>query len=274
MILQQLQRMPFSERTLTVIWLIILFFFLAWVVQRLAGHLAQIFLGLNHISSEKRRWRNERLDTLRGLIRSTIVFLAYLIASILTLALFVDTDTLVWMIGLFSAAFGLGARPLISDYLTGIGFIFEDSIDVGEKVEFVMLNGPIEGVIEDVTLRTTLVRSPSGESLTVPNGEIRVIRNYSRGRFSTIKVRLKIAGDSLEKALPVLEDLGEDAMTLLPTLLEPWEVVGTNEDEFDKRGMGVTIIAKAKFGQGAKLRPRLLTQVRKRLTEYNIELLD
>jgi small-conductance mechanosensitive channel len=39
------------------------------------------------------------------------------------------------MVGLFAAAFGLGARPLVSDYLTGVGFLFEDTFDVGEKVD-------------------------------------------------------------------------------------------------------------------------------------------
>lgn len=254
--------------------LILLFYILAWILQRISQWIAELLLRVNHLSSEKRRWRSERLETLKGLIASTITFLAYTVATLATLSLFVNTDTLVWMVGLFSAAFGLGARPLISDYLTGVGFIFEDAMDVGEKVEFVMAGGPIEGVVEDVSLRTTLVRAPSGEQLTVPNGEIRVIRNYSRGRYSTIKIRLKIAGNSLEEALLVLEELGNDAISLLPNLLEPWDVVGTSDDEMDKSGTSVTLIAKAKFGQGAKLRPRLLTQVRKRLDEYSIGLLD
>jgi small-conductance mechanosensitive channel len=62
-----------------------------------------------------------------------ISFLAYTIAILSALSLFVETETLVWMVGLFSAAFGLGARPLISDFLTGIGFMFEDIYDVAKK---------------------------------------------------------------------------------------------------------------------------------------------
>lgn len=272
-VLEQIQMTLFSGGV-SILLLILLFYSFAGLVQRFAPRITRIILGLNRFSAQHRQWRAERLETLRGLFISTIIFVAYTLATLAMLSLFVDTATLVWMVGLFSAAFGLGARPLISDYLTGISFIFEDTIDVGEKIEFVMSNGPIEGVIEEVNLRTTLIRAPAGESLTVPNGEIRLIRNYSRGRYSTIKVKLKLAGNSLEKALPVLEDLGRDAMTVLPNLLEPWEILGTNDDEVDRRGAAVTLVAKAKFGQGAKMRPRLLALVGKRLTEYEIELLD
>ena len=77
---------------------------------------------------------------------------------------------------MFSAAFGLGFRPLISDFLTGIVFIFEDTLDVGEKVSIV---GPwcnFEGVVEKVSLRAVHLRGTSGEMMAVPNGEIRIIR--------------------------------------------------------------------------------------------------
>jgi hypothetical protein len=79
---------------------------------------------------------------------------------------------------------------------TGISFIFEDTFDVGEKVE--ILN--VEGVIEAVNLRTSTLRAPTGELYIVPNGEIRLIRNFSRGRFSITKITLKLAGEDLGHA--------------------------------------------------------------------------
>jgi small-conductance mechanosensitive channel len=72
--------------------------------------------------------RPERQETLQSVVASTIGFVAFVAATLATLGRFVPTDTLIWIVGLFSAAFGLGARPLIGDVLTGIGFVFEDTL--------------------------------------------------------------------------------------------------------------------------------------------------
>ena len=178
-----------------------------------------------------------------------------------------DANTLVWMVGLFSAAFGLGARPLISDWLTGIGFIFEDTFDIGEKIE---IQG-VEGVIEKINLRTTHVRAPSGELYIIPNGEIRIIRNFSRGRFSMANITLKVHAADLEATLAALDSLALDAVVELPNLLEPWQVISTTGAA---GGMiELTLLAKARFGRPRRC-VRLLALVQNRLAEVGIVLLD
>ena len=245
---------------------IIIIFTLAWIVHRLSPRIVRNILGLSGYAPEHIRPREERQRTLGDLLASAISFSAFVIAGVFTLGLFVDTTTLVWMIGLFSAAFGLGARPLISDYLTGIGFIFEDIFDVGEKVEVMA----IEGVVEKINLRTTLIRAQSGELYVVPNGEIRVIRNFSRGRYSLANITLKIPASELKRAIPLLETLGGEAVTLLPNLLEPWQVISESGTIGDSTEL--TLITKARFGKAAEMRPRLLALVQERLAEAEITL--
>ena len=70
-----------------------------------------------------------------------------------------------WLVGLLSAGIGLSARPLISDLLAGVTFMFEDTFAVGEKVEVL----GVHGVVETVDLRATWIRAPSGELQVVPN---------------------------------------------------------------------------------------------------------
>jgi small conductance mechanosensitive channel len=119
----------------------------------------------------------------------------------------------------------LGARPLIADILAGVSFIFEDSFDVGEKIEIANVTGKVEGVVERMNLQTTTVRAPTGELYVVPNSEIRILRNFSRGRFSTAHIRLKLATVDLERALPLLLGLRSEAIALLPNLMESWQVI-------------------------------------------------
>jgi small conductance mechanosensitive channel len=245
-----------------------LLFLLAWLVYRLSWHLADRILRVRRLSKRGQQLRPERYQTLRSLIASTITIFGFMVAAILALSQFVDAATLIWMVGLFSAAFGLGARPLISDFLTGISFLFENPFDVGEKVELL----GVEGVVEGVNLRTTSLRAPSGELLIVPNGEIRMVRNFSRGLFSPATITLKIAANDLPQALPLLEDLGKEAVLLLPNLVEPWRVISQTGEMGQQTEL--TLLAKARFGTGAEMRPHLLALVHERLHEAGIGLAE
>lgn len=247
---------------------ILLLFVLAWLLHRLSNRIARRLVRLNRFTGKGRQMRRERQQTLRSLIASTISISGFIVATLLSTALFVRPDTLVWMVGLFSAAFGLGARPLISDFLTGISFIFEDTFDVGEKVE--MLG--VEGVVEEVNLRTTTLRAPGGEIFVIPNGEVRLVRNFSRGRFSLVKVRLKLPAAGLGVVLPALEAMHGEAMSLLPNLLEPWQII--SETGALGQHAELTLIAKARFGRAADMRPHLLAFLQEKLAGMDITLVD
>ena len=246
---------------------IIVFFILAWLIQKISIWLVKPITSLLRLRPGK-TVKPERRATLNSLIASGIGMLAYIFAVIATVSLYVDADTLIWMIGLFSAAFGLGARPIISDVLTGIGFIFEDTFSVGEKVDF----SGIEGIIEELNLRTTLLRAPSGELYIIPNGEIRTMRNFSRGRFSTTNIHIKISSVDISNVLTLLEELGGEAVSLLPNLIEPWQVI--SEGGVIGSQTELTILAKARFGKAAEMRPRILAFLQERFADSGVQLVD
>lgn len=250
------------------LFVIVLFFVAAWIIYRFSRRISRRIIKIGRFTPRHKEIRAERQLTLQSLLASGISIFAVTMAFVASLALFVDFDSLLWVIGLFTAGFGLGARPIISDFLTGISFIFEDTFDVGEKVE--ILN--VEGVIEAVNLRTSSLRAPTGELYIVPNGEIRLVRNFSRGRFSTIKVTLRLPSEDLGHALPLLEDMANDAVIQLPNLLEPWQVL--SESGLIGQHTELTLVAKARFGHGAEMRPRLLALVQEKLTEENIQLVN
>ena len=248
--------------------MIVAFILFAWIIHLLAGRMAGRIVKFGLFASKTRRPRAERQATLKGLVASAISLVAFVGAGLLSLSLFAELETLIWMVGLFSAAFGFGARPLISDFLTGISLMFEDTFAVGEKVEIL----GIEGVVESVNLRITTIRSPSGELFTMPNGEIRVVRNFSRGSFSMTKATFKIQASTLSRVLELLEELGKEAVTLLPNLLEPWQVL--SETGAVGQHAELTLLAKARFGQAAEMRPRMMDLVQERLTAAGVDLLD
>ncbi len=248
---------------ITAIW-IALFLFLATLgvrfSERFGRRIARIYK-----NRERQPLTLERQMTLGSIFAGTVRLFSLTAALLAILALFVSIESLVWMVGLFSAAFGLGARPFISDILTGFTFITENTFSVGEKVE--MLG--VSGVVEKVQLRTTRLRAPSGELYILPNGDIRTIRNFSRGKFSQVKVTLRIHSANYEQALPLLDNLGQEAVSILPNLIEPWKVL--SEGELGERA-ALVIVAKARFGKGADMTPRLEALVQQRFAEAQIDL--
>jgi moderate conductance mechanosensitive channel len=243
-----------------------LYFLAAFLVHTLRWRIAGRLVRLNSLTRRGRQLREERRTTIRSLFASIITFVAFTAAVLFTLNIFIDGATLVWIVGLFSAAFGLGARPLISDFLTGVSFLLEDQFDVGDKVEILT----VIGVVEQVNLRTMWLRAPSGELYIVPNGEVRVVRNFSRGHFSNASVTLKLATSDLARAIAILENLAEEAVVRLPNLIEPWHVI--SESGTMGQHTELTLVAKAKYGQAGDMRPRLLALVQERLAEAGIEL--
>lgn len=265
-------------------------FLLAFIVHRLAWHTAgallhssvwsRVFLWSSHrLSSSRFKLdvtdaviRAERQQTIQHLVASMISVAAFTIAALCSLGQFLSGESLALFAGLFTAAFSLGARPLIGDILAGISFIFEDNFDVGEKVEIINPGVRLEGIIENMSLQTSAIRAISGELYIVPNSEIRILRNFSRARFSTAHIKLKLATADLKRALPLLTDLGIEAATQLPHLLEPWHVIS------ETGGLGehteLTLLAKANFGQAAELRPHLQALVQEQLARADIALVD
>lgn len=241
-------------------------FFVAYVIHTLRWRIARRLVRLNSLTKRGRDLRTERLQTITSLFASIITFVVFTTAVLLCLSLFIDGATLVWMVGLFSAAFGLGARPLISDFLTGVSFLLEDQFDVGDKVEIL----EVIGVVEQVNLRTMWLRAPTGELYIVPNGEVRVVRNFSRGHFSNASVTIKLATSELKRAIPILEALADEAMHLLPNLLEPWHVISATGAMGQQTEL--TLLAKARYGQAGDMRPHLLALVQERLAAAGIEL--
>lgn len=250
---------------------ILMYFLLAWLIAFLLRRLAGWLMNIGRRVPVGNRSSLERHKTLKSLISSTVNLLAFVSAVLASAALFIAPDTLAWVVGLFSAAFGFGARFLVSDYLGGLNFLFEDTFAVGEKIE---IPGPptLEGVVERISLRTTMLRSPSGELYIVPNGEIRTVRNFSRGKFSIANITLKISAADLGVALHTLESLADEAVVLLPNLIEPWKVTST--EGVIGQYTELTLLAKARFGKAAEMRPRLLALVQERLLEVNVQLVN
>jgi moderate conductance mechanosensitive channel len=212
-----------------------------------------------------------RIKVLQSLVSGMVQLVVLLIGITATLLrLGVSSSAIVTALGLFSAAFGLSAQPILSDYLSGMILIFEDMFSVGEKVE--MVEKGVTGTVEGVDLRVTRIRSESGEIYLVPNGSVRVVRNLSRGQFSLATVRIKVANEDLGKTLDVLQQVARQAKEKLPDLAQEPYVI--SESGSLSRFVELTLVAKTVYGRGAQTRPELMALVSQAFKDADIRFAD
>ncbi|MBI4729567.1 MAG: mechanosensitive ion channel [Acidobacteria bacterium] len=125
--------------------------------------------------------RARRARTVSGVVRSALMFLIVVVASMLVLGeADVDIAPLVAAAGIGGFAIGFGAQSLVRDFLSGFFVIFENQFRVGDVVEIAGKTG----AVEQVNLRTTVLRDDSGAVHVVPNGQIVVATNFTKGRRS------------------------------------------------------------------------------------------
>ncbi len=162
------------------------------------------------------------------------------------------------------AALGFGAQQVVRDYLAGMFIIAERQYGFGDVVR-VSAVGFVEGAtgtIEDVALRTTRLRTPDGEVVVVPNGQIVQVTNLSRDwARSVVDVPLPANVDVVH-ASELLRQVGQaafDDKRLRPLLLDAPTVMGIESFEVDQvnlRMVARTLPGK-QFEVGRELRAKV-----------------
>jgi small conductance mechanosensitive channel len=113
--------------------------------------------------------------------------------------------------GLVSIVAGLGAQNLIKDWLAGVFIILENQYRIDDIVTLTTTSGvAVSGVVEDVSIRVTKLRSLDGNLQIVTNGTINVISNMSF-RYANVNVDILVAYDTdLDLVEKLINEVGLD----------------------------------------------------------------
>lgn len=152
--------------------------------------------------------RIKRQDTAITLIRNALRYVTFLIVALFILSIFVR-NPLPATAGatIIAAIIGFGAQSFLRDVIAGFSIIFEGQYSVGDFIE-VQPQG-VSGIVEELGLRMTKIRSLSGEVSFIPNGVIQGVTNYVSGqqRF-TVEVQLSDA-EAVPRVLGSLDEASE-----------------------------------------------------------------
>jgi len=108
--------------------------------------------------------------------------------------------------GIVGIAIGFGAQYLIRDLIAGIFIILENQYRVGDVARV----ADVAGLVEEVTLRKTVLRDLDGIVHHVPNGEIRIASNFTR-HFGRVNLNVSVAYDTdLDHPISVINRVGQE----------------------------------------------------------------
>jgi len=201
--------------------------FVTWVADQIARQLDERFVESDAlVRSEATKHRQAVASVVQWV---SIVLIA--IWGIVQIADVLDFSVKGWVAPatVIGAALGFGAQQVVRDLLAGFFIIVEKQYGFGDLVTLTVVSTTeASGTVENVTLRVTRLRSPNGEVLTIPNGQIVQAINQSKDWARAVidipvptNVDLNRVSEVLraecEHALetPVLGELLLDAPTLM-----------------------------------------------------------
>lgn len=149
----------------------------------------------------------KREDTLIRIFGGGLNLIIWVIALMMILPEFgIDIGPVLAGAGVLGVALGFGAQYMVRDFLAGLFIILENQYRVGDVA---CVDGTC-GLVEDITLRKTILRDLDGVVHHVPNGEIKKASNLSKD-FARVNLNVGIAYSSnLEKVIKVVNKVGQE----------------------------------------------------------------
>jgi moderate conductance mechanosensitive channel len=179
----------------------------------------------------------KRAATLIAVITKVTNLTIWMLAVVMSLTeLTFHIEPLLAGLGVAGLALGLGAQTLIKDWLGGFFLMLEDQLRIGDSVS---ING-ISGGVEEINLRTVLLRGENGAVHVIANGSINTLSNFTRDYSYYVFEATLAHGSDVDRALEILESTGKELAAedqFRAVILAPIEVMGI--DRLAERGVTI-----------------------------------
>jgi small conductance mechanosensitive channel len=212
----------------------------------------------------------KRVQTVSGVARRSLFVLVWAIAWIMILKeLNFDIRPLLAGAGVVGVAIGLGAQNIIKDILGGIFLLMENQIRVNDVA---VINGK-GGLVEEINLRTTMLRAEDGSVHIFPNGGIQSLSNLTRD-YSYYVFNLSVDyKEDPDHVIAVLKEIADQLQGEEPyhsAILAPLEVMGV--DQLGDFAVQIKARFKTLPGQQWLIGREMNRRIKKRFEEAQIEM--
>jgi small-conductance mechanosensitive channel len=216
----------------------------------------------------------QRATTLTGALSTALIVVIWVLAILMVLGEFgnFNLGPLLASAGVAGVALGFGAQSLVKDTLSGFFILLENQFGVGDNVEVQTPSNRVTGRVESLTLRVTALRAFDGALHFVPNGNILVASNRSKGWARAI-IDVRTAYDEdVEHLRTVLEELFEELKgdrTLSEWIHEAPSVLGVERMGHD--ALVMRVIADTRPSKVMDVERLLRERITRRLVERGIK---
>ena len=138
-----------------------IFFLIIWISTLLSSFINFFFGQTVEVTSGKRSSLGAMLLLIRLVIWTVGFFIAIAASGI-------PLDKLSIMIGALSVGIGFGLQTLVNNLVSGVIIAFERPIQVGDQIEV----GNKSGVVKEIGVRSSTIKSSSGADIIIPNGDL------------------------------------------------------------------------------------------------------
>jgi len=199
------------------------------------------------IRGKGRRVKGElakRAHTLSSFLTTAIGAVIIIVAIFMLLSeVGIDITPLLAGAGVAGIALGFGAQSLIRDFLSGIFIILEDQYSKGDVVRI----AGIAGLVENISLRRTILRDLDGIVHSIPNGEVKTASNYTK-EWSRVNLNIPVAyGEDLNRVIEVLNRIGKELAedeTFGPMIIKAPQVLRV--DKFGDSAIEIKVLGDTK----------------------------
>nr|WP_322010011.1 mechanosensitive ion channel domain-containing protein [Paraburkholderia sp. J12] len=244
--------------------------FLAWLVWIVLD--TAILEALNPSGPRtKGRAPSTRARTMLPLVRNAVLVTILTIAGIVTAAnLGINVTPLLAGAGVIGLAIGFGAQSLVSDLITGLFIIIEETISVGDWID---LDNGHAGTVEHLSIRTVRLRDGQGAIHAIPFSQIKIVKNLSRDfAYAVFEVRVPFSVE-LDTVTRLIREVGAELVAdfrYRREILGPVEVWGL--DRFEPNWMVVKGQIKTRPLQQWSVARAFNARLKHRMDEAGIEM--
>ena len=136
-----------------------------------------------------------QLASAMAIIKLLVSFAVFAIAVIFVLDnLGVNVTGLVAGLGVGGIAIGLAAQGIFGDLFAALSILFDKPFQVGDTIVYQGKEGPITGVVERIGLKSTRIRSASGDLRILANAKLleQEVTNYAGRTYHRMALKLGV----------------------------------------------------------------------------------
>lgn len=178
----------------------------AYIIARVARRVIPAFISehIPKIREESEGQLADRSQTIARVLTQIASAVIWGVAFLMVLAVLgMDVTPVLATVGIPALAIGFAAQNIIRDYFHGFFIVMEDWYRVGE----VAVIGGTGGVVEDISLRRTILRDLDGTMHIFPNGKVEFASNMTRD-WSRINLNVSVAyKEDLDRVIDVINDV-------------------------------------------------------------------